>query len=475
MRILLNLENNKSAIDFSENGKKRLLVSVSPDLKTDFGHFLNYERRIKEFCIAHEVEYLCFSNKEVSVSFDRMIPVFTHDSGHYSLIRSDARRNEAQIAEDFFVQVHSEISRLPEWEEYDEICVFLYCGSSLLASHLCNCPWDDRINLVVNAFWDFLLPNEFQEYRHVARIALQNRVKLLAMSELHRQIIAEASGLWFDWVPNPPPLLNDKEALDAVKQQIGMRVYNLSSGVKVLLPGLMTMGKGREFTSSLCEYVNNGRTGGVVYSIRDRLGNLSKSTNSNLKIMVGDFLQNEIIQLYHSSDFAVLPYASDTFRFRTSGAIVDCLVFGVIPIVLSGTWLAYICEKYSFGIILKVLTPEEVQRVVEDASMRLPQERNRLISASFRYLHDNAWARLLDVILAKKERGRRIQNQRNTMADSPFAVANRLLREGDYFEAGRIYLWLMGGYDHAIYRNNLIWCANKAGVELNEFIAKAAE
>lgn len=469
VRAFLDIDNLRTGADSNNPRSKRLVVSANPDLKTDYGHFLNYERRIKESCQALGAEYLCFANKAVEIIDSNIHPIFPHDSGYYSLVRKSARMHERQIAAEFAVLVQSHLSKLSNYRNFEQTVIFFYCGSSLLASYLCSASWDRRVVVVINAFWDFLLPNDFRNYEHVSRIAFQNQVKLLAMSEPHQEEIEGMSGLRFDWIPNPPPLLGDADASKATKDLIVARQGRL--GVRVLLPGLMSQGKGREFTTAFCHLINEGRIGDVNYTVRDRLGSLPVSTSPKLKLLVGDFSVEEIICLYKESDFAILPYDAETFRVRTSGALIDCLVFGVVPIVLAGTWLAHICEHYGFGIILDSMVPEQVHKAVEKAALRLQKERTRLVPAAFRYLNDNSWGRLAHCIVDGCEvNNARPLTVRDQLANSPFSEANRLYRSGAYCEAGRIYLWLSEAYDLPIYKNNLTWCARKVRLPVEDFI-----
>lgn len=465
MRSLLNLENLRAVLNFKAGSpRRRLVVSVNPDLIKDFGHFLNYEHRIKECCEAVGATYVCFCNKKTDIQDQNLLPIFSNDSGYYSLTRRAAAGNEKKIADELFTIVQSELEKLPGWLGYDDVYIFLYCGSSLLASYLSDCRWDRRVIFVINAFWDFLLPNDFRGYPHVARIMMQQRVRLLAMSELHQQEIERESGHRFDWIPNPPPLVNDEKALALIKAQASDRRGR--QGCHILLPGLMSAGKGKDFTTEYCNFINGGGAGRFKYSVRDRLGVLPKSLSEQLELVIGDLSHEEVLQLYGRSDFAVLPYEPETFGVRTSGAIVDCLMLGVVPIVRDGTWLAYICKRYDFGIVLQNMAPSDVQAVIEKTDRE--KARQKVTAAAFGYLNDNSWDRFGAVILTQKPRSPTHASTGSTTT-ATFADANRLLREGRYFEAGKIYQALSETAGLSIYKTNLAWCARKVGLSVDEF------
>jgi len=401
MRTLLDIENFRSEINFLNNTSKKLLfVSINPDLKTNFGHFLNYEHRFREQCKLFCAEYICFANVGLTIEDNKIIPIFDKDSGYFSMSRITSRGQEKHIGTEFCNIIQYELKKLYNIQSYDEIFIFVYCGSSKLASQLCNERWDRKLVVIINAFWDFIQSENFDKYRHVSRILLQNQIKLLSMSELHQQKIFIESGLWFDFIPNPPPLFSDEESIEIIKHHI--KVGTKRSNFKVLLPGLMSMGKGIGFTSSLCEFVRKNIDSDIHYTIRDRLDVLHLKESINPKIVKGNLSQDEIVELFKSADFAILPYDPNTFRVRTSGAIVDCLIFGVVPIVIANTWLSYICEKYGFGIIIENLTPEKVHDTIKNASLKLQNERQRLVGAAFRYVGDNSWNRLFKWIFSQR-------------------------------------------------------------------------
>src|SRR5437879_2047151 len=99
MQSLLDIENFRGVPDLNrDKSKRRLLVSINQDLKSDFGHYLNYEHRIGEACASFGADHICFANADVVVAEENLRPVFSNDSGHYSLVRNDARGKEDEIA-----------------------------------------------------------------------------------------------------------------------------------------------------------------------------------------------------------------------------------------------------------------------------------------------------------------------------------------------------------------------------------------
>ena len=347
-------------------------VSINPDLKNDFGHYLNYEKRLQEMCQIHSLDYWVLAHKSASKDLiGNLIPAFENDSGYFSLIRADSKGRELTIVKEFSDTI-SNFIRLNNLES-KRVLFFVYCGSSKFCIHFQKIHHGFRKYFTINAFWDFYL-KDYNEYNNLGPIQLSSDINLLAMSEKHQNIIENVSGFEFDWIPNPPPLMEDKESVSLIRQG----TVNKDS-LKCYLPSLMSVGKGEEVTKTLIQLAGN-LDGEIDFLLRDKKSIFDKLPDNFTRIL-GNLTDTEIFQLYQESSIVFLPYEKDTFAFRTSGAIVDCLVFGCVPIVFSDTWLSHICDKYNFGIVLHEPLAEEFVSVLQDPSICLlytsPSPRDR--------------------------------------------------------------------------------------------------
>lgn len=439
-------------------GPRSLMVSVNPDLVNDFGHFLNYEKRIREACAEAGVAYRCLANRKLTIQDPDLVPTFDHDSGHFALVRRTAAAAEDAIARQFFEALRDALARLDPDRHFERIWLFLYCGSSPLAARLVQFEWDARVHVCINAFWDFLLPD--RRYAHAAVLPFQRQVRLLAMSELHSDEIRNGCGLRFDPIPNPPPLLRDAQAYDEIHAQAN-RIWR-QQRLQVFLPGLMTMGKGEDTTHGLFRYLCGVGVPEWRFVFRDRLGALGKSASAGVSVVSGDLSDDEIAKLYRDSDFVVLPYEPGTFAVRTSGALVDALMFGAVPLVLTGTWLAHVCQWLGVGHVLPDMRPATVLQCISDGAARLPAERARVVVAAGRYLARHHWRKLVDTI-AGDPYAELAASPRTVLRSEPsvLAVANRILRDGRTDDAARIYRWLQQGASLQIYERNLQLCERR--------------
>lgn len=468
--VLLRLESDvMRATATNGRASRELFVSVNPDLVTDFGHFLNYEKRLAEACRLHGLEHVCLASRQLNLKHPGIVSTFEHGSSHYAMTRASTRGHEDSIAADFQNDLLMALAELPDRGNYQRIHVFVYCGSSRMAVWLAEKTWPESLTICINAFWDFLLDEP--PLAELPRLHFQRSVHLLAMSDLHARCWHEGSGLHFDGIPNPPPLLSDRDTYDCIRERIG--VSRAPGPLRVLVPGLMTMGKGRESTQALLDYLRQHGTAGCEYVIRDRKCELGDGYDTQVRILTGDLSDAQVMALYRESDIVLLPYEAEVFAVRTSGALVDALVFGAVPLVLEGTWLAHQCRLYEAGQVLPDAQPLTVVDAVAAVGADLAQAQRRVPRAAALYLARNTWSMLLERVTRPGECGEQLlaSVQTDATAASLFAAANRLLREGQFAGAARLYTWLQMAAPLSVYATNLDRCARRSGRSIDELLS----
>lgn len=374
---------------------KTILVSVNPDLKSDFGHFLNYEKRINEICHHAGITHHCLSNREFKTNLPYISGIFTEDSGHFCLLRKAAQGNERALTANLHQVLVDWIAANNLTRRYETVILFIYMSSSRSAAQLSCFDWPANVHVVANAFWDFLAPPPRTGDPDLARIKLQDRVRLCAMSISHQKQLQDLVGFDFPAIPNPPPLVSDSQFFQIMRTSIAEKTTRPNTRTHVFLPGLMTLGKGREITEDYIKAASQ-RFSGCSFTVRDRKGELAQTLGAqlpqNVRLAPGDFSDAEIIEFYRTADITLLPYSSAVFQVRTSGALVDCLMSGTIPIVFAGTWLADICQKYDFGLICAGETVEDMLEATLQAERNRTRELQRMLPAAVAYMRDNGWA-----------------------------------------------------------------------------------
>jgi hypothetical protein len=379
-----------------------LFLSVNPDLKSDFGHYLNYEKRINEACYKINVFHHCLANKQLGDTHPHISPIFDHDSGHYCLYRRSAVNNENSITTELYEIILKWINSHVSFDYFDSVVVFLYMSSTKSAAMLSCMKWPTKVRIVCNSFWDFLSSTSDKIDHNLSRLQMQTDVQLLALSSAYKELIYKDQGIVIDYIPNPPPLASDSHFYDFLRTSYASKNVRSRSRIEILMPSLLTMGKGRDFTSTFLKNCEKTMPS-IAFTVRDRndelRAELSLKNNSSITLLSGDFSDYEIIQLYKKSDIAILPYSSEVFHFRTSGALVDCLMTSTIPIVFPDTWLSAMCTEYGFGVICASESHEDVRAAVLKVVESYSEHLVKMLDGALMYMKNNSWNAFISKIL----------------------------------------------------------------------------
>lgn len=433
-------------------------ISLNPDLRTDFGHFLNYEKRLSEQCALRNIKYYCLANTEAVANLPiESINIFKNDSGYYSLLRKSSKGYEAAIINEFITTLKEAFDILG-LSGKKNIC-FLYCGSSKLAAELAKTFNIYNTTLVINFFWDFI--DSKNDYSYLSALAYNPSIIPLAMSHLHAEQINDITGFNYDFIPNPPPLYSDSEAVNLIKRNLCSKPTITKN---IYLPSLLSDGKGLEQTIGIIN--DHPINSAVKLKIRDRTGILSTNkaalTNKNITLIKGDLSDNEIIEIYQASDFVLIPYEEKTFKYRTSGVLVDCLVHSCIPIVNEGTWLSDICKKYDFGIIIK--RGASVGRLDDLYKRDIIELKQKTSVAAINYMATHSWSNMFDLFIREDNKSRNTLNRFNLGAVTRIVpLANKLFNDGDFYNAILAYLAAYNRYSSQSFIYSAYIAAKKVG------------
>lgn len=401
-----------------KDGPSVLLLSINPDLQGDFGHFLNYEKRIDQVCRSIGIAHHCLCNVAFETNLPNFSPVFKKLSGPYSVSVPGEKERKRAVCADLQAQILNWLETENALSRFDVVIAFIYQSSSTAAGYLAELEWPDNFHLICNAFWDFRVDLAGGEGTDFARLKQSASVSLTAMSVPHGEQIYNATGYCFAAIPHPPPLVSDArffEILRASAVEKADRYRQLPP--TVFLPGLLSLGKGKEITE---EFIASEarKTLPAQVLVRDRGRVLSQEEPEtelgNIRYMLDDFSDSEIINLYRRSDVAALPYTSDVFGVRTSGALVDCIMAGVIPVVFPDTWLSHVCDQFGFGVVCRESTAAAMSDGITEALADLPGQRQRMFIAAIRYMSDNSWGQFLSALLEQGGQGAALDTVRES-------------------------------------------------------------
>jgi hypothetical protein len=146
------LSNSHTAGGATRTDEKVALISLNPDLKESYGHFLHYENRMFHAANVQGISYFCLSNIEFNLDgFSHIYPVFKNDSGYYSLYRNSSLDQEEEIAVELLDVLCGFINARREYfSGFDKVIVFFYQGSVKLTYYISSVGRSVPFKLVVN-------------------------------------------------------------------------------------------------------------------------------------------------------------------------------------------------------------------------------------------------------------------------------------------------------------------------------------
>lgn len=424
--------------------KQPRIVSIDPDAVSSFGHYAGYQRLLENAAKKHRLSYELFGPcqadsviKESLASFD---PVF---SGRSWMLRCTPASPSPERVQAFCDELRAAMADLRKrWS--GDVVLFMYCGSLMAAKAAAEVlQKDDRAVACIVMFYlsriDFAAP----EYRkrwmsEVDRLVAERRVTLLApTSELADEFFA-VFGHRLPVLPYPSTTFADD---DPIFEDRGAprRDHHRRT---IVFPSNSGDGKGGglvvECLRELCGSPRDGLTIRVRYPRREAedfaMGPFLESIADRVELIRGELTAADFRQLIVDADVAVLPYEVGEFRNRTSGLLVDALYCGVPSVVLSGTWLGNVVEKYGCGVAVVSADGVGLAEGIDTILSRYDEFRDKALTAREQLRETQSWGRLVDVVVAAANVSqlKRVPAPRLSLADRLVArlslVGGKLIR-----------------------------------------------
>jgi len=391
-----------------------IVLSVTPDLRDKIGHFWNYEQRLgpkiesggQPYWIAANALWAEADAEDEVHDADRG----TIDCSLYTFSWSLANKPEESEA----YHVAMKIQVLRELRAATEralaasdgrLHVYMYCGSLEHAEILYEIARDHpRMSVHVNLFWfrtaEAWKPDFLQRWMWLLKASETDpRLTLTCMTAHQRREILQRSGVSLPVAAHPSPLIGDDRAWELLNGPMPERKTK-----RVFFPSANRPEKG---TGLLYEAARL-----VVEQIGDRQIELIFRTSPftsdvkaeedpifpYAKVLDGHIEEADFIDVLRGCNAVVLPYLPPDFADRTSGIAVDALYCGTPTVVMRGTSLAEIVQRYASGIVIDEGRPEEMAEAIIDLLLSDGPPTDFREGAKL-YFRSNSWQRLAEEIL----------------------------------------------------------------------------
>lgn len=341
----------------------RIIVSINPDLKDEFGHWLHYDRRLAE---TTGDLFVAMAHVDLAVNPPDLLalPVFTHPMRETRV--DETGEKAARVGEEFRGALEMLLADLPG---ATRVHCIMYTGdlSYVDALEPVFASLGGRARLSVNLFFTFLDyvvgTREFAHYRErYARmlapdyLAARPWLRLFSdstrMAGILRQHFGSSVSFW--------PTVN----LDVVDEVIGrIGVCPAHAGKWIVFPGNGQLSKGFDLA---CDFIEKyGEALAASHGCRFVLRDMARDrpeVNEDLsrklalvaalpwvEVRSGTLSAEDFLALFWHADLIVLPYRRRHFYARTSSCVVNAVLSGVKTLVPRDTWLSEQVLKFKAG------------------------------------------------------------------------------------------------------------------------------
>lgn len=385
-------------------------ISIDPDALDDYGHFLSYDRRLRDAARGMDLPYRVYGNVRLDPGAcadpPEVEPIFTL---HSWTVGNRPAGPRPQDVETFRRELARALDLRRQRGVRSRCVLYMYCGSlqhvraidEVLADH-------PNVSACVNLFWTSFIG--YREPAYVARwkpilnrVLETGRVLVTVPTPQLRDGMRAAFGVDLLVAPHPSTTFSDEaaRALAQTPPPVPARPP------VVLFPGSMRKEKGFDLAVEAALRLQARAPGRQRLLLRAQLASAvaddmraarEAAIAAGVEIDDAPMDDDQFADFIARGDLVVLPYRAPQFSERTSGLLIDAMLLGRPAVVLEGTWLADIVREYGVGVIVSD-DPEALAAGIQKALDELPHWGPRLEAARQAYLNANTWADLVRLAL----------------------------------------------------------------------------
>lgn len=359
-----------SFLKLTEN-KNKVMVSLNPDcVSQNIGHYYIYDQTISSEALNEGWGYISLINKETELEKQPFIPFFTDSS--WSMKRNKPIQKERFHSE---MLVLLDLFRgLPNKTFY----IYMYLGT---LGHLdvINKIFGglNNIKIKLNLFGlDKYLKqyNEYVESNNIQEnITLSNESsKLLSNNNFLKDL-----QVW-PMLYSEISCAKKSEDLHSLTKDRQYILFSCTSqaekGFDLVLDLLLSKSFDyRKFTPILrvTEHINSNKE--LAY----KFASLNKTTHE-IVVFEGDLSEQSYCDMYSIANIAVVPYKKEFFEFKTSGAVLDCLNYGLPVITTEGTWSGDLVITHSIGEVFIDSNVDSLYKKILKVSKNLEEKSKKI-------------------------------------------------------------------------------------------------
>lgn len=333
----------------------RILVSINPDLKDEFGHYLHYDNCIYNH-LPINTNLITLGNKSLDYSLGRenkwIVSSFTNQSwdiGRHS-------KNPTQILfSKFKLELYNAILQLDSLG-IDKV-FYMYTGSFNHIKCIHQLIKEKNLNFKfhINLFWEhFNIDTLDENIKDIQEYMVNEQIEIYVDSdELNEEIYAKINVKFKIWTMFS---ITNFSQLNSTNNN-----YDINN-LNILYPGNLRIEKGFDLTvNSSTLFVNDHILNKHNIYLRSViLKGTSKEAikmasliNQDVNIITGILDEFTYAEMFLNANIVVIPYTVKEFKTRTSGVLADSIISQKPILTVKGTWMGNIVESLGNGLVFE--------------------------------------------------------------------------------------------------------------------------
>jgi glycosyltransferase involved in cell wall biosynthesis len=351
------------------NNQKRHLISINPDLRDRFGHYLNYDLRLRATAQVLGFDFSTLANQAIDATAqDRFVlPTFSNNSW------TAGRFRKPGVIDAFASELRESLERNPGGRDMQNH-YFMYLGSISHAAAILQvaaATSDPANHYRINLFYssdDFtpdgrIRQDILDEYRLVldamAVAGTDLGVSLCVDTSRMSELICQHTG--YELPVLPFFSVTDLAESDAADVK-GRRSRRDAKEFNVYYPGNVQIEKGYDLVLDLLERYSDAfpeyqvrfvlremYVGKEVPAVARRL----KRLGDRVTVIKGVMSDEQYKERFKQADVILLPYRRSAFFARTSAAYSDATLLGTPVVAVRGTWMGHNTQRLKNGAIFE--------------------------------------------------------------------------------------------------------------------------
>ncbi len=371
---------------------------VDPDAKSWSGHYMAYNEKlsVQLESLGMAVKVLCRSDldRDIISSRTNYFPTFTRHSWQIGNPKASPA-HAVKFEEELVAGIERAVGSYK-----GQVLLYMYCGGVEHAEILKRVARRfQAVRVNINLFWlSFRLTQAYAELwrpflEEVDMEAGAGRFVATAPTEEIRNRLAQLTGVILPVAPHPSTGISDVQFNSLNHSQ------SYTSSVKrlrVLFPSAPRAEKGYDVSLKTVELLSENDQfvpcirHNPTFSTPDVFADIGAKPEK-AELIVGELNDSEFRELFLKCDIVVLPYTPDAFAERTSGLLIDALYCHLPCVVIRGTWLGNLVERYGCGVVVDDLHPEALYEGIRKLAADYSVFRSRTAEAAADYFSRNSW------------------------------------------------------------------------------------